>query len=232
MLPSRPTFALDLREPRRDSDVIGPDFAPGQSESDNVSMADDKQPDGGSFEQWSRIGMNGAGLPAAELLGAMVDAMQSWNDNMQSKVPGYRDRIVHISLRKDEGGLNLNMPADVITRLAMRGDAAGQQLVKRFVDGNGFMAHLWTRYHSAFAMLETLLSQAHTSYFTVPDKKQILEQLLASPDNRLSKEQRELAASLNDEFAARGATFRQGRTSLASDAPRPTPELRARPRGV
>jgi predicted acylesterase/phospholipase RssA len=231
ILPSRPTFALDLRLPRRDSDVEL--FTDGRSERVNVSMPDDgKHTDDGSSEQWSRIGMNGADLPAGDLLGAMVDAMQSWNDNMQSKVPGYRDRIVHIHHRGDEGGLNLNMPADVIARLANRGDAAGQLLVERFVVKKGFQAHLFTRYHSALAMLETLLGQAHKSYYATPDRQKLLADLLESPDSRFSKEQRELAARLNEEFAARGETFRAARTSLASDAPRPAPELRARPRGV
>jgi hypothetical protein len=175
--------------------------------------------------------MNGAGLPAADLLGAMVDAMQSWNDNMQSKVPGYRDRIVHISLRRDEGGLNLNMPADVITRLAMRGDAAGQKRVERFVHGNGFMAHLWTRYHSAFAMLETLLSQAHTSYFSVPAKRQILAEL--SRRHKIACRRSNARSPRSSTMSSPRAAPRSGRVEPAWRATPPDPHRSCAPaRGV
>ena len=31
-------------------------------------------------------------------------------DNAQAKMPGFRDRIAHVCLGPDEGGLNLDMP--------------------------------------------------------------------------------------------------------------------------
>jgi len=51
-----------------------------------------------------------ASLPVSALFSApWSDTMQNGMDNMLSKAPGYRDRIVHISHTKDEGGLNLDM---------------------------------------------------------------------------------------------------------------------------
>ena len=40
--------------------------------------------------------------------------MQNWVDNQQTRVPGYRDRIVHISHTDNEGGMNLAMPPEVL----------------------------------------------------------------------------------------------------------------------
>lgn len=84
---------------------------------------------------------------------AMLGAMKDWNDNVQSRVPGFRDRIVTVRLRSCEGGLNLNMPTDVIDALVKRGAAAGQRLVERFAcvsDGSYSRAmdwdnHRWVR---------------------------------------------------------------------------------------
>jgi hypothetical protein len=94
---------------------------------------------------------------------AIANAMQNWNDNTQSRVPGYRDRIVTIYLHKNEGGLNLDMPSDVLMALKQRGAAAGQLLVERFSApsdlgaGRGNMDwenHRWVRYRTAMAALQ------------------------------------------------------------------------------
>ena len=39
--------------------------------------------------------------------------------------PGYRDRIVHVHVADDEGGIDLAMPPEVIEALTLRGQAAG-----------------------------------------------------------------------------------------------------------
>lgn len=57
-------------------------------------------------------------LAAAELgrfLFAVVATMQNWRDLLQARAPGYRDRIVHVSLQGDEGGMNLDMPQEVLS---------------------------------------------------------------------------------------------------------------------
>src|SRR5688500_16302680 len=92
---------------------------------------------GGVNEYWTPLGDARGGLSALSLLGASIHTMQNWNDNMQARVPGFRDRIVHISHTHDEGGLNLNMDAAVVQRLADRGAAAGEKVVDRFVHKSG-----------------------------------------------------------------------------------------------
>ena len=47
---------------------------------------------------------------------SIAGAMQNWNDNTQARSAGVRDRVVRVRLSKIEGGMNLNMPSDVIMR--------------------------------------------------------------------------------------------------------------------
>lgn len=97
---------------------------------------------------------------AFAFLWTTLEAMQSWHELTQSVLPGYRDRIVHVPMKDDEGGLNIGMPSTKITELAQRGDAAGG-LTRRDPDelnpsavsrdeeidqGFRFEAHRWTRY--------------------------------------------------------------------------------------
>jgi predicted acylesterase/phospholipase RssA len=236
LLPTRPTFALNLEAPHPDWPVHLPPFEPGRSELDNVWMPG--QNHDGSAEQWSRIGIDDAGLTPTELLAAMVDTMQSWSDNMQSKAPGYRERVVHIPHLKEEGGLNLTMPADVIKRLSARGEAAGQLAVDTFAPPpgsgkpDGFRDHLWVRYRSAVAMLQDLLGRSYAGYFVDNGPRKILDDLILSCKGELTEQQLALVQHVNAEFARLGEELRNGGISLASIAPLPQPELRARPRGA
>ncbi len=236
LLPTRPTFALNLEAPHPDRPLRKSTSHDRTSEKENVWMHE-PQHDGGA-EQWTRIGGT-SGLAPGELLAAMVDTMQSWNDTMQSRVPGYRERIVHILRGPDEGGLNLSMPKEVIERLASRGGAAGKLAVERFAPSpgsgrpDGFQEHLWIRYRSAIVMLQELFTQSHKAYFVDDDVRDRLENLIRSNQGRLlSAEQLELIQHLNDEFAERGATLGLKKIGFVGIAPSPRPELRARPRGA
>jgi hypothetical protein len=51
---------------------------------------------------------------------------------MQSEAPGFRDRIAHVRLGRQEGGLNLTMPPAIIQTLLQRGELAGKLLVDHF----------------------------------------------------------------------------------------------------
>lgn len=79
-------------------------------------------------------------LPA--FLGAIVSTMQNWRDSQQCRLPGYRERIVRIALKKDEGGLNLNMAPETIGKLFELGQQAGARINHDF----DFDAHRWRRY--------------------------------------------------------------------------------------
>lgn len=63
---------------------------------------------------------------------SVVATMQNWRDSVQGRAAGQRDRIVSIFLDPDEGGLNLNMAADMLKSAARKGDLAGKALVGQF----------------------------------------------------------------------------------------------------
>ncbi len=81
------------------------------------------------FDQASRAPSRMGGF-----LTSIIGAMQNWNDNMLSRMPGVRDRIVRVRLDDKEGGLNLNMPKEVIQDVAQRGAEAAQELISRYLD--------------------------------------------------------------------------------------------------
>ena len=70
-------------------------------------------------------------------MGALVTTMQTWQDQMQLVMPGFRDRIVHVSHRAEEGGLNLNMDPNIIAVLADSGIQAANELIRAFAEGGG-----------------------------------------------------------------------------------------------
>ena len=120
-IPRRPTFAINLR---------------GLHEGETLT-SDDAQ----NVETWTPDPTTGVKpLPITPVpnipsfFGRLLDTMQNWSDNSLTNVIGYRDRIVHVKLAADEGGMNLNMDPETINRLRNRGLAAGQRLVEQFSD--------------------------------------------------------------------------------------------------
>ncbi len=101
----------------------------------------------------------------AGLAKAIGDVMQNWHDNATAAMPGYRDRIVAIRLEAGEGGMNLNMPDELITALSNRGQFAGYMLAERFTTAwdapqapqLSWDNHRWVRYRNLLATLEELL---------------------------------------------------------------------------
>ena len=117
LLPSRPAFGISLDDfdPQRHKNldkVNIPERAPNASNmpSKNITSL-------GSF------------------LKAIVNVSKDWNDTLQSRLPGYAERIVTVRLNpKTEGGLNLNMEDKRIKILKKRGVEAGEKLSALDVD--------------------------------------------------------------------------------------------------
>ncbi|MFY9719134.1 MAG: hypothetical protein WAK16_05755, partial [Candidatus Cybelea sp.] len=121
-IPRWPTLAITLEE-----------FPPGIDASDPANGAyipPDNEAGIGTI--WTRFSPGSIPSNTAGFYGAIVNAMQNWQDTMQSEAPGFRDRIAHVRLSAEEGGLNLTMPPTVIETLLQRGDLAGQLLVDHF----------------------------------------------------------------------------------------------------
>ena len=83
-------------------------------------------------------------------LGSIVNTAKDWQDTLQSRLPGYAERIVEIRLDPEsEGGLHVEMDRETIERLAARGRTAA----RRFEEDFDFDTHRWLR---ALALLPTL----------------------------------------------------------------------------
>jgi hypothetical protein len=74
--------------------------------------------------------------------------MQNWRDEILFPYPGYRDRIVQISQRTNEGGLNLDMPDSSITALAGAGEMAADRLIARFHPAGQQSGAGWSNHRS------------------------------------------------------------------------------------
>ena len=245
-LPRRPTLSIDL------------------SEKPNGTPADQLQPEmvenngGGMQERWNRFEVeetveSGTTLVAREktgfgklggFVGALLKTMQNWTDNTQSRLPGFRDRIVHVPLTPKEGGLNLNMPKSRIDSLTNRGAQAGGQLLDHFdkPPQHPVMTwdnHRWLRMRSLVASLEKMLGQAdnacaHPEGGDVAYDKWIESGVEAPSYPWESQQQRRLALKTLRILRRvarvwQGAQTSKGNLVSAADgAPRPRPELRPR----
>jgi len=147
-LPRWPTFGINLGQDER----IDP-------EDQRKNIYAPRTNSGGIGTRWGTI----ATVP--EFIHAIADTMQNWMDNSQTRVPGYRDRIVVIKHTKSEGGMNLTMDHQAIEKFSARGAAAGEYLVNRFSgpsstnpdDDLSWENHRWVRYRSLMPLLENLL---------------------------------------------------------------------------
>jgi hypothetical protein len=207
--PRWPTFGISLKG-----------FHPDHSEPVWLPQRNDQ----GVQERWTRFS-NLYGF-----LGSMLDTMQQWVDNSQCKLPGYRDRIVYVCLSDSEGGLNLQMPTPTVSALTERGRAAGKALVTKFVDGNGWDNHLWTRFRSSAAALEGTFKSLRTGLES-PRLGELLDKPLAdAPAYKWEREaQRVVAKERMKDLEELATKWSQGDETLAEGAPRPPSDLRVRP---
>jgi predicted acylesterase/phospholipase RssA len=148
--PNRPTFAINLDE-----------FNP---------KADDEQ-----RRVWMHtLAGSGQIVPIVPVEGiggffwALLNTAKGWQDSLQSILPGYRERIVHIALKDSEGGLNLDMDKETIERLLGFGAQAGAHIIQYF----DLSQHRWRRHLTAVARVEETLAamyESHTAPCGGPD---------------------------------------------------------------
>ncbi len=210
-VPGRPTFGLDLAPFHADDDR-DPD------EAKNVFLPTNNR--AGFLESWQRFdGLFG-------FLGALVNAAQAFLDNMQARAPGFRNRIARIHLAKEEGGMNLAMPSDVLARLGKRGEVAGEKIVERFVgeSPSGWENHRWVRLRLLLGQLDPLLRQLAREVRRVPPP--------ADPPSYdwNNATQRHLAGAVMDRLTALGDEIEASAATLEDGAPRPRTELKGAPR--
>jgi hypothetical protein len=120
-LPVCPTFAVNLKKPHPDHPV---------DQGGRIYLPDTNI--GGRLRYWPEPDDAAPGRGLLAFLRGIVDTMQNWRDEIQFPYPGYRDRIVQISLHGDEGGLNLDMPERHIAALGEAGEMAADAVIARF----------------------------------------------------------------------------------------------------
>ena len=233
-LPKWPTFGINLRS-------FHPDHPRNRHlESQNSWMP--RKNNEGIVEWWTRFENDSGNGDLLGFLGAIKDTMQNWRDNAQFKVPGFRDRVVHVSLDSNEAGLNLNMPPDLIDTLSSRGRYAGQKLVQHFTASPeevelSWDNHRWVRFRSTMALLEEMLGGMYASFqYTQPGDRSYADLIRRNLDEvplsyRWREEtQREYALQTWKKLLELIGEWQEQDYSFADRAPNPKPDLRITPR--
>jgi predicted acylesterase/phospholipase RssA len=173
-VPRRPTFGISLAY--EDTSFLGervpPSIAVSRSDEwerhkEDVLMAAGEAESRKDFVRYSEFDRPGV-FQIGGFFRALFDTARNWGDAELMDMPGYKDRIVHVRLKNHEGGLNLDMPADVVAALAAKGRIAGAFLAARFAPdpdagkagiaaaADAWNDHRWVRYRSFMSSLEEL----------------------------------------------------------------------------
>ena len=226
-LPGHPTFAVDLKAEHPDFRVDPTRKAADQP--GRVYLPTDNT--GGRLRYWPAPS---DGTALGGLIGffvGIVHTMQNWRDELQFPYPGYRDRIVQVSQLKDEGGLNLDMPAANIDRLSDAGENAAERLIARFYPPDTPVSEGWKNHREV--RLRTFLG-------VLEEMALALEPKLAAgrwdavvdgvSPNTYTQRHDELAKQWLQRLAEFGALLHEPQTSLEERAPRPRASMRIAPR--
>lgn len=195
-------------------------------------------------ERWDRFAdeMKGSASRMGGFLGAIASAMQNWNDNTLSRMPGVRDRVVRIRLHENEGGMNLNMDPKIMTTIAKRGVVAANELIARFAPAHGsgvpavgWDEQRWIRFGVTLAMLQKRFVGVHLALDDINGHATRYEELirqglnmpLPGVQNLLTPDQ--VNALLAVVEAMRNFNQKLSDSSPYSFEPIPEPDLRVRP---
>lgn len=110
-------------------------------------------------------------------LRAVFETAQSYRDNAQAGMPGYRERVLQLFMDSHEGGLNLDMEPDVIEHIQAKGRCAAQALLARYDDLGSvhFLEHRWVRMQVLMSELERQLFEVRGLFLTEQWKEALLQ---------------------------------------------------------
>jgi len=219
-VPSRPTFGINL--------VEVPEVYPDQER--NVLLP----PDSDDGMRAPTVEINSVPQFAKSLL----NTLQNWADSMQTRVPGYRGRIVAVNHTKKEGGMNLDMASTVVHTLATRGQYAGKA-----TDDFDFDNHRWLRFRSFLQNLDEIVKPAGKKLTQASaDGVTSYDDLIAHPPSYhspWSQERKQVfgtakdaMVSMSETFAAIGDKIEHDNDPIGHGAPHPQPRLQVRPRPI
>jgi len=163
-----------------------------------------------------------------EFVAAILSTMLDWRDNLQSRMGGYRNRIVHIGMKRHEGGLNLTMPKELIEGLVDRGTEAGVALREKF----DWPYHVWARYRITMDAVERYLAEFAKSYrHPFDEDKRIHGWLTGTAEAKtpafhwVDDTQKIFAAETTEELATFVEDWKKNGT-FTEESPRPQTDLR------
>lgn len=229
-LPAHPTFGLNLigvkqslghRPESEHTDYEYPDHSMrAQTRSPNERLV--------QLGSNRRLPIQYRALDTHSGLGAFVECLfntaRCWSDYQNLLAPGTRDRVVHIGLVDGEGGLCLDMSAEVIRKLNDRGIQAGAAIRNLFdpaadagcTDSSSphpFAAHRWIRMRNTVAAAEDyvrrLAISLKDSEAAAIDRNEPTLKDMLSPGGRVTESRmgpiaRETAVRLLNELVALG----------------------------
>lgn len=217
LLPEHPTFAINLKEAHPSHPID--DTQPCGS-NHRVYLASNNHDGAGRY--WPAPT---GGLPG--FIGSIVSTALRWRDESLFPYPGYRDRIVQISLKDSEGGLHLAMSPAQIAAMAAAGKCAGELLYRRFhPGGEGWPNHQRMRLQSVLGNLELLALRAARAKPAGPWEAAID----ALQQTRYTHAQAALARHLLQELENMGEAALASRAGLAGAMYKPHPVLKLTPR--
>jgi hypothetical protein len=262
-IPGRPTFGINLV----------PDTATVDEKGAEPGLEARRSPAAVAEDPWLNVWMpttNSTGIQDVALFHEMptgawavidffmmlFDTARNWGDTELTAMPGYRDRVVHVALADNEGGLNLSMPPETVKAIGARGECAGTLLAARFAPNPGLDPktkkpihltwdnHRWIRYRTFMAAFELVgrkfraiwqHSDWPVPWRTYPDL------LNRKPDTDPKSyqfeipEQQQFAVSATEEFVDMVGSWQDSFDHPEPDAegrsPRPKPVLRMMPPG-
>jgi hypothetical protein len=235
LLPNHPTFAITLDEYDKRRDTIPDGGAEGHDTA--VDEHDEKCRTTRVWFPMTDQTSSGSLIPIVPFEGLLaflmrlIDSAKNWQDSLQSALPGYRERIVHVSLKPEEGGLNLTMDPRTIKKLADYGWKAGDKLCTEFC----LDLHRWRRFLVAMARMEETLDEVADAYFRAKGGVDSFANFLARYP-QITQHYKQKPGVLNamlargDELARLGQKWKQGPRVRDGGIPQPPTNLRITPK--
>lgn len=150
LLPARPTFGIALQST----------LPSGAKDEDRVYLP--KNNSQGWSPDYAELDDKDGNLSLLSFVAAILQTMRIWKHEALRRTPGFRDRVVVVRHQAQEGGLNLDMPRNVIDAMSASGARAAQVLIERFLHPdpaeNGWINHRWVRLRTAASLLQPKLA--------------------------------------------------------------------------